>query len=244
MKIQHFSLAIFCTITVAALFFGGCSKDDNLFTNEIDPVATDTTTIVDTTTVNIDTTDGNGGGNNGGHTHTTTIKDLHGEYCGPATCEMRYYDAWGNYQYQKTFEYKACLIIGDPATMSSGEEEDNPFNLIIGPETGHGLEGRLFLTSGQGVGNTQVQAMMNYWQVDWQDGEISGELTDTHSSQASIFNTLQAYDQWTGITLPKYVATETTLEGTLDEERADIRVKGGTTDGIVRFTFTLDALRD
>ena len=211
MKSSKFSLTLLLPFAIAAVFFAGCSPDE-------DPASP------------------NGNGN--------SFEKIHGTYCGPATCEMRYYDAWGNYQYKKTFQYDACLIIGEPAKMSNGEEEDNPFNLIIGPETGHGLEGRLFLTSGQGVGNAQVQAMMNYWQVDWEDDEITGQLTDTHASEGAVFNTLQAHDQWTGITLPKYVTTETTLAGDLDEDYALIVVKGRTTDEIVRFEFTLDALRD
>jgi hypothetical protein len=86
--------------------------------------------------------------------------------------------------------------------------------------------------------------MMNNWQVAWEDDEIAGTLTDTHASEAAVFNTLQAHDQWTGITLPKYVAEGTELAGELDGDYTLLVIKGRTTDEIVRFEFTLDALRD
>lgn len=167
--------------------------------------------------------------------------EIKGTYRGSATCKI--FDPWGNYEGTKTIQYDAILTINRPVSTYDGQVEDNPFNITLSPNSGNGKEGRIFLISGLGVGNSQVQAMMNYWEVSWHNGNINGKLVDTHSANGAVFNLINAYDRWTGVYLPKYIAVGTSLSGDLDLDNAAVKVKGRTTDEGVRFEFTFEAQR-
>ncbi|EGX57786.1 hypothetical protein SZN_21041 [Streptomyces zinciresistens K42] len=180
------------------------------------------------------------------------------QYSGTAKVTVDVYDycsADGSRQFAgtRTYSMDATLDLGSPRT-GGGATESNPFSLLlaVGQPSQTGAvsfqSSAVAVTSGQDLaGNPRdPNLLLTYWQLEWNEGNLSGRLSDPNSQQAVTLNLLN----WPRLVVacrsdlgelpggfPRAVAEGTTLDGDLDGSSASLTARGSTGDGQVEFRF-------
>jgi hypothetical protein len=153
----------------------------------------------------------------------------------------------------KTYSMNTTLDLGRPRT-GGGETEANPFSLLLAVGQPSEAGAVSFWSSAVTTGSSQDLAgnprdpnlLLTYWELEWDDGELSGRLTDPHTEQAVALNLLN----WPGLVVPcrsdlgelpggypHAVAEDTTLDGDVDDGSATLTAQGSTGDGQLEFRF-------
>ncbi|MEV7283669.1 hypothetical protein AB0O01_03705 [Streptomyces sp. NPDC093252] len=181
------------------------------------------------------------------------------EYSGTAEVSVDVYDycaADGSRQLadSQSYSMSATLSLGAPRS-GGGATEDNPFTLVMAvgqPDDAGAVSlwsSAVSAVSGQDLaGNPRdPDLLLTYWDMEWDDGEVTGRLIDDHTDQAVALNLLN----WPAQTVPcrddlgqlplgfpHALGEGTTLGGDLDTDSASLTVQGGTGDG--QFEFGLE----
>jgi hypothetical protein len=175
-----------------------------------------------------------------------------GDYVGTMSLEIAYYNYCvtgdGNLRYAGSAEYEldAEVFVNEPAEHE-GTRERSPFNLIIASETG--VEGSLMIVSGQVATDTRdgESFVIDYWDIEEDDGEVEGTLTDRWPGLAyNLITTSQPIVPCQpGLTmaLPDTIAEGAQLSGTIDEDEAELELRGQSYDQEVRFRAVIDVTR-
>lgn len=153
----------------------------------------------------------------------------------------------------KTYSMSTTLDLGRPRT-GGGETETNPFSLLLAVGQPSEAGAVSFWSSAVSTGSSQDLAgnprdpnlLLTYWELEWDDGDLSGRLTDPHTEQAVALNLLN----WPGLIVPcrsdlgelpggypHAVAADTTLGGEVDTGNATLTAQGSTGDGQLEFRF-------
>ncbi|SNX66340.1 hypothetical protein SAMN06272735_8191 [Streptomyces sp. TLI_55] len=189
----------------------------------------------------------------------TGASALWGEhYSGTAQVTVDVYDycsADGSRRFAdtKTYSMNATLDLARPRT-GGDETESNPFSLLLAVGQPSEAGAVSFGSSAVSTGSSQDLAgnprdpnlLLTYWELEWDDGELSGRLTDPHTEQAVALNLLN----WPRLVVPcrsdlgelpggypHAVAEETTLGGQVDSSNATLTAQGSTSDGQLEFRF-------
>ncbi|MEU9338932.1 hypothetical protein AB0D49_38295 [Streptomyces sp. NPDC048290] len=180
------------------------------------------------------------------------------EYSGTAEVSVDVYDYCttdGSRQLADSQSYAmdATLSLGSP--RSGGDAtEDNPFSLVlaVGQPSDAGAvslwSSSVSTVSGQDLaGNPRdPDLLLLYWQLEWDDGELTGQLVDDHTEQAVALNLVNWPSQIVPCRndlgqlpggYPHAVAEGTTLGGDLDTDGASLTAQGSTGDGQLEFRF-------
>ncbi|MET8824995.1 hypothetical protein ABZX40_24520 [Streptomyces sp. NPDC004610] len=180
------------------------------------------------------------------------------EYSGTAEVSVDVYDycaADGSRQLadSQSYSMNATLSLGAPRS-GGGASEDNPFTLVMAvgqPDEAGALSlwsSSVSAVSGQDLaGNPRdPDLLITYWQLEWDDGEVTGRLIDDHVEQAIALNLLNWPSQTVPcrddlgqlpIGYPHALAEGTTLGGDLDTDGASLTAQGATGDGQFEFGF-------
>ncbi|MER6184855.1 hypothetical protein [Streptomyces sp. NPDC001652] len=153
----------------------------------------------------------------------------------------------------KTYSMNATLDLSRPRT-GEGEGETNPFSLLLA--VGQPSEAGAVSFSSSAVSTVSSQdlagnprdpnLLLTYWELAWDDGDLSGRLTDPHTEQAVALNLLN----WPSLLVPcrsdlgempggypHAVAEGTTLDGEVESDSANLTAQGSTGDGQLEFRF-------
>ncbi|MCX5367155.1 hypothetical protein OG864_51745 [Streptomyces sp. NBC_00124] len=153
----------------------------------------------------------------------------------------------------KTYSMNATLDLSRPRTGEGGTET-NPFSLLLAVGQPSEAGAVSFWSSAVSTGSSQDLAgnprdpnlLLTYWELAWDDGELSGRLTDPHTEQAVALNLLN----WPSLLVPcrsdlgelpggypHAVAEGTTLDGEVEGGSANLTAQGSTGDGQLEFRF-------
>ncbi|MFF4275737.1 hypothetical protein [Streptomyces sp. NPDC001536] len=180
------------------------------------------------------------------------------QYSGTAQVTVDVYDycsADGSRRFAdtKTYSMNATLDLARPRT-GGGETETNPFSLLLAVGQPSEAGAVSFWSSAVSTGSSQDLAgnprdpnlLLTYWELAWDDGELSGRLTDPHTEQAVALNLLN----WPSLLVPcrsdlgelpggypHAVAEGTTLDGEVEGGSANLAAQGSTGDGQLEFRF-------
>jgi hypothetical protein len=177
--------------------------------------------------------------NTGGVVDTTT-------YFGNADIIIDYYDYdfFGNLFFieQKSYRYDVEVETGPPKNVGSVIEQ-NAFNLQVGTTT-MGGEGTFGISSA--ILNVALQGapvLLEYWDFDYANNLIDGELVNTHIAESAAANQIYAWEDLSGFVsvLLFFMDTGTTINGSLTADTADIQIDGQTTDGTRVFSIDIQA---
>lgn len=192
-----------------------------------------------------DDNNGNGNGNN--------IVNEEDTFTGTATTTIEYweYDVnTGNDVFieEKTFTYPVYVYTSPPMSLE-GVDETNPFNLQIYPDRDNNEdeEGHVDLTSCLIIDDIMVgKVIMQYWDFSLSGATFSGTLTDTHIAESAASNLVWCMDDVAGIqmVMPYYMATGTSMNGTIDSENFVLDLEGQSTDTYRKFTCHIEATTD
>jgi hypothetical protein len=205
---------------------------DDTTTTTADPTTDDPT--VDETTADPTTADDSSGGL--------------GDYHGTAKVTVTAYDYCGG-QFggerrllgTQTYSTQGELVLEHPADDGS-ETESNPFGLSFFAGSAGG-NGSLMLKSAQSfqAGST---VMLQYWSLDGSPSSFSGELGQSHASEAAVVNQFWASgllvacrpSLGTMPPMPLEVQEGARLSGHADGSSADLSFQGATVDGLYQFS--------
>lgn len=170
-------------------------------------------------------------------------------YKGTGTMTIRYYDydivsGQDVFIEEKSYQFPVVAITG-PCLKEGSNTESNPFNLMIGPdrdlttdEEGHIdiISAMLFITS---TGNLLLQ----YWDLAYSNGQLTGILSDMHLPEAAAGNILWAWNDVAGIiiTSPFPIGQGTQMAGTLDSKAISLHIWGESNSTYRKFDFTMQA---
>jgi hypothetical protein len=180
------------------------------------------------------------------------------QYSGTAQVTVDVYDycsADGSRRFAdtKTYSMNATMDLGRPRA-GGGETETNPFSLLLAVGQPSEAGAVSFWSSAVSTGSSQDLAgnprdpnlLLTYWELAWDDGELSGRLSDPHTEQAVALNLLN----WPSLLVPcrsdlgelpggypHAVAEGTTLDGDVDADSATLTAQGNTGDGQLEFRF-------
>ena len=87
---------------------------------------------------------------------------------------------------------------------------------------------------------------LQYWNLQGQDNQFTGELVDPHNAEAAVANFLNAYDTIApGITIPNSfpMAQGTTIVGVLENNQLTIHIEGNVIQGTRRFVADIVAVQ-
>ncbi|WP_435335863.1 hypothetical protein [Haloarchaeobius sp. TZWWS8] len=158
-------------------------------------------------------------------------------FTGTASTRFQNVGYTGTPQPVQTVSLPARVIIGSPVT-AGGQTETNPFSMLV--TTGDLVrnyadmpEGSLFMLSAHGVltPETQRKLLLQYWtyQYDARTGVVQGTLTSDHLELAAAMNTINANKEiypGNSMVFPYVMAEGTTLQGTVEDDRAILRLRG------------------
>lgn len=170
-------------------------------------------------------------------------------YKGTGNMTIRYYEydiisGTDVFIEEKSYQFPVVAITG-PYLKEGNNRESNAFNLVIGPdrdlttdEEGHIdiISAMLFLTS---TGNLLLQ----YWDIGYNNGQLSGTLSDMHLPEAAAGNILWAWEDVAGIiiTSPFPLAKGTQMTGTLDNKSISLHIWGESNSTYRKFDLTMQA---
>jgi len=171
-------------------------------------------------------------------------------YQGTATVTIDYceYDAQGALTFveQKTFSKAVQVLIGPPKAAGL-VVEDNPFNINIATAPTTGEEGELWLTSALVLADAILgEVLLQYWTLGSNGVAVSGTLSDTHIAEAAAMNQLWTQDEVARdvvMTVPFFIDTGATLQGTLGGADIKLRITGTSTDRRRPFTAEIVAVK-
>ncbi|MFE9093503.1 hypothetical protein [Streptomyces sp. NPDC007264] len=178
------------------------------------------------------------------------------EYSGTAEISADVYDYCGTggsrrLAESKSYSMSATLDLSRPRE-GGGETEDNPFSLLFAAGQPAEVGAVSFWSSAVSTGSSQDLAgnprdpnlLLTYWHLEWDDGALSGRLTDPHTEQGVALNLLN----WPSLIVPcrtdlgtlpggypHALAAGTTLKGEVDGGGASLTAQGGSGDGQVEF---------
>jgi len=153
----------------------------------------------------------------------------------------------------QTYSMNTTLDLGRPRS-GGGETETNPFSLLLAVGQPSEAGAVSFWSSAVSTGSSQDLAgnprdpnlLLTYWELEWDDGDLSGRLTDPHTEQAVALNLLN----WPSPLVPcrsdlgelpggypHAVAEDATLGGEVDAGSATLTAQGSTGDGQLEFRF-------
>jgi hypothetical protein len=180
------------------------------------------------------------------------------QYGGTAQVTVDVYDycsADGSRRFADTTTYSmnATLDLSRPRTGEGGTEA-NPFSLLLAVGQPSEAGAVSFWSSAVSTVSSQDLAgnprdpnlLLTYWELAWDDGELSGRLTDPHTEQAVALNLLN----WPSPLVPcrsdlgelpggypHAIAEGTTLDGEVEGGSANLTAQGSTGDGQLEFRF-------
>lgn len=176
----------------------------------------------------------------GNYSGTATVSLTSFDYCGGALAGER-----RNLGTQ-TFTRSGILTVAAPKSDGS-VTESNPFDLVLslGPAGG---AGGFALQSAEvyQAGNT---VLLQYWSLRGAPSSFSGSLAQTHESEGATANQFWAVNllvpcqpqMGTLPAMPAPIDAGATLSGHVSGSHADLRLTGGTMDGLYSFTVTFSS---
>ena len=175
-------------------------------------------------------------------------------YSGTATTTIAYYDVCGTSLGQASYSWNVDVFVGPPLVAATGESEQNPFYLQLGPPQGAdaNAEGVLSFSSA-GLFPTSYgsqSALLQYWSLQQNESTISGQLYDEHTAEAATANLLssvkdliECQGQFGYLPWQWPVERGATLQGTLDDNGFHVQISGNVIGGIRPFAVQIDANR-
>jgi hypothetical protein len=172
----------------------------------------------------------NAGGSNEG---TKTLSQT--EYDGVATVSIEYwdYDANGNLVYQNSGKHQRNVKISVSRPEICGSlSESNPLHLEIDTDMDpvNPEDADFSIYSGGSFSHPSGGCvLLQYWQLTGSESSFQGTLTDTHSAEANVRNMLWNKQQIApGVDMVSFSSIDkgTILQGTIDDQRAQIRIQG------------------
>ncbi len=170
-------------------------------------------------------------------------------YRGSATTNIDITDpATGSIIDNQSFSYEVVVTLGPPIAVD-GSAERNPVHLSVQPDSAAIEEGQFRLESAATVTDATGERVLQYWSLNFMDGQLLGTLTDTHEADDTVANTLQTVDvealsQEQRLVVSLTVAPDvTTLQGGLMDDVFNLRIEGNTTDGLHPFVTLITAIR-
>lgn len=174
------------------------------------------------------------------------------EYAGQTTVKIRYYEynvntGQDDFIEEKQYTYNSTIFVNPPLELE-GVTESNPFGLQIYPDRSgnDGEEGHLDISSCIIVNDMFVgKVILQFWNYALNGEQLSGTLTDTHIAESAAANILWAWDDVAGIkmVMPFYLATGSTLSGTINNNNIALSITGESTDTYRKFTCQITAAR-
>ncbi|MFJ5261750.1 hypothetical protein ACIQAC_14955 [Streptomyces sp. NPDC088387] len=153
----------------------------------------------------------------------------------------------------ETYSMDATLSLSSPRS-GGGATEDNPFSMLLAVGQPAESGALSFWSAAVSTGSSQDLAgnprdpdlLLTYWQMEWDDGELTAQLTDPHTEEAVALNLLN----WPSPLVPcrddlgelpggypHALGEGTTLGGDLDTDGASLTAEGATGDGQLEFRF-------
>ncbi|MFD8696440.1 hypothetical protein [Kitasatospora purpeofusca] len=150
----------------------------------------------------------------------------------------------------QTYSMPTTLTVTRPRE-AGGLRENNPFALLlsVGQPT---QTGAFTLGTSAAVAASAGQLLLTYWQLSWDNGNLRGQLTDTHAREAAALNLVN----WATLLvpcrpelgtlpggMPHSVAVGASLSGQLTAAGTSLTAKGASDDGLVEFAFEFSGSR-
>lgn len=171
-------------------------------------------------------------------------------YKGTGNMTIRYYDydigsGTDVFIEEKTYQFPVVAITG-PYLKEGNNRESNSFNLIVGPDRDLTTdeEGQIDIISAMLFMTSTGNLLLQYWDIDYNNGQVSGTLSDMHLPEAAAGNILWAWEDVAGIiiTSPFPLAKGTQMTGTLDQKSISLHVWGESNSTYRKFDFTMQAV--
>jgi len=149
----------------------------------------------------------------------------------------------------RTYEMPVQVVRGPPAE-AEGIRESSPFNLIVGANPGNEA-GITTISATVATDFRGAPVLFEYWKIDVQGSAIQGELTNGWRQaglSANIFPTVRPIDPChpeLGVFPMSLEAIEegARLEGSINDDRADLTITGQILDHTRRFVARVAATR-
>jgi hypothetical protein len=170
------------------------------------------------------------------------------QYQGTARTTIKYLDATGNLLAQQSYQDNVNVGIGPPH-QSGRIIENNPINLFLEPVSTPTAEGQISIHSAHPFTDTRDgrKVLLQYWSLTRNGGSISGTLSDTHATEGSVVNFLNASKELGPnlgtIVWPYPISKNSTLQGTIAANEIKLRIEGNVSDGSRAFVSAIVATR-
>ncbi|MFP4543316.1 MAG: hypothetical protein ACLFQU_03695 [Candidatus Kapaibacterium sp.] len=176
-----------------------------------------------------------------------------GEYQAVIETQVDYYKSnfSGQLVYVKSeiYSYNGSLFI-DPPEKVGTISESNPFNLMICTESSsNNRPGCFWLWSATLVDGGSGSVLLQYWDFDYNAGNIEGTFIKTGLDEAyAAFNTIWTEDEESipglkMVTPYVFAENETVMYGTINNNSASIVIEGVSTNAVRVFKTVVNASR-
>jgi hypothetical protein len=172
------------------------------------------------------------------------------QYKGTAHTTITYldYDTDGKELLEKKEYEKVVHVLTGPPKNVGSIKESNPLNLTVTTEPTTGEEGEIWITPALVLVDKDLgEILFQYWTLQQTEDSITGVLTDTHIAEAASMNHLWTWEEISTnvkMVLPFYIATDSALRGTIDDNEVRIHIEGNSTDRTRPFVSEIVAVRE
>jgi hypothetical protein len=144
----------------------------------------------------------------------------------------------------KSYQFPVVAITG-PYLKEGNNRETNVFNLVIGPDRDLTTdeEGHIDIISAMLFNTSTGRLLLQYWDLAYNNNQLTGTLSDMHLPEAAAGNILWAWEDVAGIiiTSPFPLGKGTQMSGTLDQKTISLHIWGESNSTYRKFDFTMQA---